>query len=291
VGKLDGKFVAVYATADGADVVEIPPNAHFTVHNSDITKALQNFLYRTQRLFAFEANHVVRYTISEEREFFTKLLKDSLTGSHNPFQRLALAKATRDADVVLREITACAENLRATTPALLPTWYQHERASAVKAGLDDHTLPSDAAVLLGGPGFDQPKVSIVIPVYNEKSTIDEILRRVQGTKIRKEVIVVDDCSTDGTREILENMLARQTRGETRAPAQDGGDPIDLRHLRLFFQVPNQGKGAALRRGFAQATGELVLVQDADLEYDPRDYPTLLEPILNGRADVVYGSRF
>src|SRR3989449_8224409 len=136
-----------------------------------------------------------------------------------------------------------------------------------------------------------PKVSIVIPVYNEKSTIDEILRRVLDTEIRKEVIIVDDCSTDGTRQILENMAARQANGEAFAPAQDGNDPVELRDLQFFFQTPNQGKGAALRRGFAQATGDIVLVQDADLEYDPRDYAVLLEPLIDGRADVVYGSRF
>ena len=136
-----------------------------------------------------------------------------------------------------------------------------------------------------------PKLSIVIPVYNEKATIDEILRRVLDTEMRKEVIVVDDCSTDGTRQILENMTALQANGETTAPAQDGPDSVDLRDLRFFFQSQNKGKGAALRRGFAEATGDIVLVQDADLEYDPRDYPKLLEPILDGRADVVYGSRF
>ncbi len=139
--------------------------------------------------------------------------------------------------------------------------------------------------------LDNPKVSIVIPVYNEKTTIDEILRRVLDTEIRKDVIIVDDCSTDGTRQILENMAALQAKGESTAPAQDDGDPIALQDLRFFFQAPNQGKGAALRRGFAQATGEIVLVQDADLEYDPRDYASLLEPIVDGRADVVYGSRF
>jgi glycosyltransferase involved in cell wall biosynthesis len=136
-----------------------------------------------------------------------------------------------------------------------------------------------------------PKVSIVIPVYNEKNTIDEILRRVLETETRKEVIIVDDCSNDGTRERLKSMAAMQAKGDATAPAADGGDGIPLGDLRFFFQAQNQGKGAALRRGFAQVTGDIVLVQDADLEYDPRDYPTLLEPIVDGRADVVYGSRF
>jgi glycosyltransferase involved in cell wall biosynthesis len=139
--------------------------------------------------------------------------------------------------------------------------------------------------------LENPKVSIVVAVYNEKPTIDEILRRIVDTAVRKEVIIVDDCSTDGTRQILENMAARQANGEQSAPAQDGGEPIALRDLRFFFQAPNQGKGAALRRGFAQVSGDIVLVQDADLEYDPRDYSKLLEPIIDGRADVVYGSRF
>jgi glycosyltransferase involved in cell wall biosynthesis len=136
-----------------------------------------------------------------------------------------------------------------------------------------------------------PKISVIIPVFNEKKTLDEILRRVLETEIRKEVIVVDDCSTDGTRKILEDMAALQARGDVSAPAQDGEDPIPLTDLRFFFQSVNQGKGAALRRGFAEVTGDIVLVQDADLEYNPRDYPNLLEPLLDGRADVVYGSRF
>jgi len=139
--------------------------------------------------------------------------------------------------------------------------------------------------------LNDPKVSVVIPVFNEKNTIDEILRRVLETDIRKEVIVVDDCSTDGTRQVLEAMAALQERGQTSAPASDGEDTIPLKDLRFFFQDANQGKCAAMRRGFAQVTGEIVLVQDADLEYDPKDYSKLLEPILDGRADVVYGSRF
>jgi glycosyltransferase involved in cell wall biosynthesis len=136
-----------------------------------------------------------------------------------------------------------------------------------------------------------PKVSVVIPVYNEKNTICEILRRVAEAEMRKEILVVDDCSKDGTREILQEMAERQKRGESQAPATDGEDPIPLQDLQFFFQERNQGKGAALRTGFAAVTGDIVLVQDADLEYDPRDYPRLLDPIKEGLADVVYGSRF
>jgi len=118
------------------------------------------------------------------------------------------------------------------------------------------------------------KVSIVIPVYNEKTTIAEILRRVQAVKLKaaKEIVVVDDYSTDGTREWLKRLARRPG-------------------LKVVFHDKNRGKGAALRTGFGQASGDIVLIQDADLEYDPREYPQLLEPILDGRADVVYGSRF
>ena len=115
------------------------------------------------------------------------------------------------------------------------------------------------------------KLSVVIPVYNEAATIREILERVRGVGLETEVIVVDDGSTDGTRDVL--------RGLT------GSD-----HM-VVFHDKNRGKGAALRTGFTKVTGDIVLVQDADLEYDPVEYPRLLKPILDGQADVVYGSRF
>jgi glycosyltransferase involved in cell wall biosynthesis len=114
-------------------------------------------------------------------------------------------------------------------------------------------------------------LSVVIPVYNEKRWLAELLRRIQAVRIPKEIIIVDDGSTDGTREYLQSLR--------------------VENVRVVFQKENQGKGAALRVGFALATGTAVVVQDADLEYDPADYPRLLEPILDGRADVVYGSRY
>jgi len=116
------------------------------------------------------------------------------------------------------------------------------------------------------------KLSIVVPVYNEKDTLEEIVHRVQATLYDKEIIAVDDASEDGSRDILER-LAQQHE-----------------NLRVFYHDKNQGKGAALRTGFAQVTGDVVIIQDADLEYDPIDYPALLEPIEKGLADVVYGSR-
>ena len=116
------------------------------------------------------------------------------------------------------------------------------------------------------------KLSVVIPIYNEKDTLLELLGRVRRVELEKEIILVDDYSTDSTRDLLTSL----PRGDD---------------LRILYQPSNMGKGAALRRGFEAVTGDIVVVQDADLEYDPAEYPVLIQPILANRADVVYGSRF
>ena len=116
------------------------------------------------------------------------------------------------------------------------------------------------------------KITVVIPVYNEVNTIDEIVKRVAATKLPTEILVVDDGSSDGTREKLAILEKRKL-------------------IRVILHEKNQGKGAAVRTGIQNATQDIVIIQDADLEYNPRDYPTLLKPIKDGIADVVYGSRF
>jgi glycosyltransferase involved in cell wall biosynthesis len=117
------------------------------------------------------------------------------------------------------------------------------------------------------------KVSIVIPCYNEKNTIEKIVEAVRSAPIqRKEIIVIDDCSGDGTQAVLKERLSQK---------------VD----RIIYHPVNRGKGAALRSGFAVATGDIILVQDADLEYNPEDYSVILEPLMTGKADAVFGSRF
>jgi glycosyltransferase involved in cell wall biosynthesis len=135
------------------------------------------------------------------------------------------------------------------------------------------------------------KVSVVIPVYNERAFIEEVLLRVQAVPIDKEIVLVDDQSTDGTRLLLEDFEKAQSQGKVEIEVQNGKALLPLENIRFYFQPQNAGKGAALRRGFEAATGDIILVQDADLEYDPKDYGKLLEPIFEGKADVVYGSRF
>jgi glycosyltransferase involved in cell wall biosynthesis len=119
------------------------------------------------------------------------------------------------------------------------------------------------------------RLSIVIPVFNERATLPALLESVARVPLDKEVLIVDDGSTDGTREYLKDM------------AQHTGEE----GVRVFFHDRNRGKGAALRTGFREVAGDIVIIQDADLEYDPQDYPDLLKPVLDGKADVVYGSRF
>ena len=116
------------------------------------------------------------------------------------------------------------------------------------------------------------KLSIVMPVYNELKTLREIITRVRETPFEKEIVIVDDCSTDGTRDILKELEYEPD-------------------IRVFYHETNRGKGAALRTGFQHVTGDIVIIQDADLEYDPEDYEKLIDPIIRGKADVVYGSRF
>jgi glycosyltransferase involved in cell wall biosynthesis len=136
-----------------------------------------------------------------------------------------------------------------------------------------------------------PKLSVVVPAYNERATIEEVLSRVQAVKIDKEVIVVDDGSTDGTREFLMDLV-KSTEVEPRSPVKAKLSRLgDWQNIRVLFQEKNCGKGAALRRGFEEACGEIMIIQDADLELDPQEYYKLIDPIDRGVADVVYGSRF
>ena len=117
------------------------------------------------------------------------------------------------------------------------------------------------------------KISVVVPIYNERATLRQVLERVMAVPLTLEVLCVDDGSTDGSRALLEELQAKYPQ------------------MRVLLQPRNMGKGAALRRGIQEATGDFVLIQDADLEYDPDEYPILLEPLVKGKADVVYGSRF
>lgn len=136
----------------------------------------------------------------------------------------------------------------------------------------------------------RPKLSVVIPVFNEKATVAEVLRRVQRVDIEKEIVVVDDGSTDGTREFLSALTVPDAPGATRH-ASGSSESFRTDNIRIFLSDKNRGKGAAVRRGILEARGECILIQDADLEYNPLDFHPLLAPIDSGVADVVFGSRF
>ena len=122
------------------------------------------------------------------------------------------------------------------------------------------------------------KLSVVIPVYNEEKTLRLLVDRVRSVPIRKELILIDDCSRDRSRELLQQLEAE-------------AENDDFNRIRVFFHDVNQGKGAALKTGFSKVEGDIVIIQDADLEYDPNEYPRLIQPIVEDRADVVFGSRF
>ncbi len=166
---------------------------------------------------------------------------------------------TAQTDALPPALTEAVEQWQTLTPNARVTFLQTLLGEAACRSIGIYPIPA---------GF---KLSVIIPVYNEERWIRELLRRVQAVPIPKEIIIVDDCSKDNTRAILKELESTE--------------------IRIFFQPVNQGKGAALREGFRHATGDVVIVQDADLEYDPAEYPRLIQPILENKADVVFGSRF
>ncbi|MFM7056509.1 MAG: glycosyltransferase family 2 protein [Planctomycetota bacterium] len=165
-----------------------------------------------------------------------------------------------------------AANPDGPTSALRPwsqAWYARQTA----------TLGESACRALGFYAIpDQLRLSVVIPVYNEEKTLRVLVDRVRAVPIRKEILLIDDCSKDRTRDVLKALEAE-------------GAADDFNRIRVFFHDVNQGKGGALKTGFAQVQGDIVIIQDADLEYDPAEYPRLLQPIIAEKADVVFGSRF
>ena len=158
-----------------------------------------------------------------------------------------------------------AHNLRPWSPE----WYEQQLKTIGESAckqLGFYVIPSEL------------RLSVVIPVYNEEKTLRVLVDRVRAVPIRKELILIDDCSRDRTRDVLKALEAE-------------GGTDDFNKIRIFFHDVNQGKGAALRTGFSHVEGDIVIIQDADLEYDPAEYPRLLQPIVEDKADVVFGSRF
>ena len=167
-------------------------------------------------------------------------------------------------------MTCIHEQVGATVaPAFSSAWYEslcQTLGETACAQLGFYAIPADLLL------------SVVVPVYNERDTIEAIVERVCSVPIRKELVLVDDGSSDGTRNTLQQLEA-------------SFEPDEFNALRVLYHEKNRGKGAAVRSGFGLAKGDIVLIQDADLEYDPSEYPRLLQPIVEGKADVVYGSRF
>lgn len=150
-----------------------------------------------------------------------------------------------------------------------PEWYSRQSA----------TLGESACRALGFYAIPpEMRLSVVIPVYNEEKTLRVLVDRVRAVPIRKEILLIDDCSRDRTRDVLKALEAE-------------GGTDDFNRIRIFFHDVNQGKGGALKTGFSHVQGDIVIIQDADLEYDPAEYPRLLQPIISDKADVVFGSRF
>lgn len=150
-----------------------------------------------------------------------------------------------------------------------PEWYERQKAALGESAcrqLGFYVIPPEL------------RLSVVIPVYNEEKTLRVLIDRVREVPIRKEIILIDDCSKDRSRDVL-----------TALEAEGGTD--DFNRIRVFFHDVNKGKGAALRTGFANVDGDIVIIQDADLEYNPAEYPRLLQPLIEDKADVVFGSRF
>jgi glycosyltransferase involved in cell wall biosynthesis len=170
-------------------------------------------------------------------------------------------------------MTTLVQELSAISPQELTpysqSWYEHYRTTlgeGVCRHLGIYAIPEDLVL------------SIVIPVYNERETLMALVERVRAVPIRKQIILVDDGSRDGTRDVLCGI-------------EDDRRDDAFNTIKVVYHDQNRGKGAALRTGFQHATGQLVIIQDADQEYDPAEYPRLLQPLVEGKADVVYGSRF
>lgn len=174
-------------------------------------------------------------------------------------------------NIEVTRIQSSTESLDAETQPFSVPWFTALRRTLGDVGcrqLGIYAIPADVVL------------SVVIPVYNERDTLRDLLEKVKSVPIRKEIVLVDDCSKDGTRDILK---------EIEREAIESPDPQN-RILVAYHEV-NHGKGAACKTGFSKTTGDFVLIQDADLEYDPTEYPRLLRPLVEGRADVVFGSRF